>query len=981
MAKNNPWLALSTYEEKDKDKFKGREQDTQNMLKMLQQNEYVICYAASGDGKSSLINAGVCPEMKKIGYYPIKIVFSSDEYERINIPQKEDNKIDFDACILKKIEELTSQVNFEVEERFISLPSSLSSILWWKLRTQTIQVPFGEFNYIPVLIFDQFEEILRAKWKNEFFAWLEEFSSDECPESIYNSISNYERIPSQKKFKAIFSMRYEYVGELDYWCSQRYFIPQMMRGRYFLKPFTRKQALEIITNQELPQTLEEKFRHEATNILDNINRDSANSLGNDEVPAVVLSLVCHILFEKWSFDLDFLIDNTGINSVIHEYYMEEIKAIGIPDKERRQIENTLISAEGNRLRIHISDSRLTSIGFNTYIDKSANKNLLSAHIVKMNDEYVEFTHDRLTESILINRKEEDRKINKISTYSKIRTGGVIIIFSFLILSCFYFAQEFKSDSLYGDEVKKQIVEYKDSVLPLPIVINDINDDLNEYDWFNATSVKLSKNIHACMDKGVYCYGNVIVMNGKFRYAHNADKLVFGPRLNIDFLGISLNKNVNDLYLFRPDNLISIDLANPYTIVHVPYGTTKACISNDAFKDVHFVEMSLFETLYERAKYDISFLHYHPFGIEDFTINHFGFGLFLFLCLLIWIIKSRRGNMTKRSIVLLILTYVSIAAISTFLYLELCWLKILSGFYIGLPIIFILYLEIIRFFCDKKYNLYKDKAKVCIVYYSNEGKQFAQKLRNGLISHTIFTDSDILLNMTILHHGKFNEDVFLKNITSTKKVIAIITNLDLYNDDNRYFSLLGKCKYILPIIVSKDETAIQEVNNLLLEYKDRTYPTISSDQNFNIDLVSRIHNLLSLSPSFEKKCKKFNRWLLILTVIAGIICAIVGNNAWSIFVIICYSLGYIELEIYYIYIINKIGMDDHIHYKPLLLWNILLLLIGCYIGVQIGKEMDDIFAGIIITTIIQMLFNSLFIVFFYVAKRRVYKKYHPSDDIV
>ena len=977
MAKNNPWLALSTYEEKDKDKFKGREQDTQNMLKMLQQNEYVICYAASGDGNSSLINAGVCPEMKKIGYYPIKIVFSSDEYERINIPQKEDNKIDFDACILKKIEESTSQVNFEVEERFISLPSSLSSILWWKLRTQTIQVPFGEFDYIPVLIFDQFEEILRAKWKNEFFAWLEEFSSDECPESIYNSISNYEKIPSQKKFKAIFSMRYEYVGELDYWCSQRYFIPQMMRGRYFLKPFTRKQALEIITNQELPQTLEEKFRHEATNILDNIIRDSANSLGNDEVPAVVLSLVCHILFEKWSFDLDFLIDNTGINSVIHEYYMEEIKAIGIPDKERRQIENTLISAEGNRLRIHILDSRLTSIGFNTYIDKSANKNLLSAHIVKMNDEYVEFTHDRLAESILINRKEEDRKINKISTYSKIRTGGVIFIFSFLILSCFYFAQDFKSDSLYGDEVKKQIVEYKDSVLPLPIVINDINDDLNGYDWFNATSVEFSQNIHPCPCKE-YCYGNVIVKNREIRYASNADKLVFNPRINTNVL--QLNKNVNDLYLFRPESLEFISLYNPYTIVHVPYGTTKACLSNDAFKDVHFVEMSLFETLYERAKYEFSYQHIHPFGIKDFTIYSYFAGVVFFLGLLIWIIISRIGNMTKRSIVLLILTYVSIAAISTFLYLELYWLKILSGgFNIGYPIIFIILLEIIRFICDKKYNLYKDKAEVCIVYYSNEGKQFAQKLRNGLISHTRFTDSDILLNMTILHHGKFNEDVFLNNITSTKKVIAIITDLDLYNDDdNRYFSLLGKCKYLLPVIVSKDETAIQKVKNLLLEYKDRTYPTISSERNFNIDLLSRIANLLVLSPSFEKK---FSRWLLILTVIFGIFCAIVGNDAWSIFVIICYCLCYFELEIYYINIIKKIGMDDHIHYKPLLLRNILLLLIGCYIGVQIGKIKDDIFAGIIRTTIIQMFFNSLFIVGFYVAKRRFYKKHQPSDDKV
>ena len=38
------------------------------------------------------------------------------------------------------------------------------------------------------------------------------------------------------------------------------------------------------------------------------------------------------------------------------------------------------------------------------IDKNRDKNLLSAHIIKMNEEYVEFTHDRLAESIIINKK-------------------------------------------------------------------------------------------------------------------------------------------------------------------------------------------------------------------------------------------------------------------------------------------------------------------------------------------------------------------------------------------------------------------------------------------------------------------------------------------------------------------------------------------------------------------------------------------------
>ena len=79
--KNNPWLALKTYEEKDSDKFKGREKDSEKMLRMLQQNDCVVCYAASGDGKSSLINAGLCPLMRKEGLFPLKIVFTTAEFE------------------------------------------------------------------------------------------------------------------------------------------------------------------------------------------------------------------------------------------------------------------------------------------------------------------------------------------------------------------------------------------------------------------------------------------------------------------------------------------------------------------------------------------------------------------------------------------------------------------------------------------------------------------------------------------------------------------------------------------------------------------------------------------------------------------------------------------------------------------------------------------------------------------------------------
>lgn len=428
MTENNPWLALGTYEEKDKDKFKGREQDTQNMLKMLQQNEYVVCYAASGDGKSSLINAGVCPEMRKVGYYPIKIVFSTDEYEGINISRKEDGKIDFDAYILRRIEELInltnrrinkseSQIIFEVDDQFASFPSDLSSILWWKLRTQTIQMPHGEFDYIPVLIFDQFEEILRARWKNEFFEWLETLSSDECPDAIYSSVSDYEKLPSRKKFKAIFSMRYEYVGELDYWTSQRYFIPQMMRGRYFLKPFTIEQAELIIKAHQSDDVASQQLSINANNIASNL-ADTDNN-----VSAIMLSLLSYILYEQWSQDKDYEFTPQNVARLMFTHYENILSRCKISDKERNALESALISSNGARRRMPLSDERLSIFAVDA--GNSKIEDLVKEHILRQNDDYIELVHDRLVEAIYEGnkkRKEEELIQRKKRTRSRIVYG-------------------------------------------------------------------------------------------------------------------------------------------------------------------------------------------------------------------------------------------------------------------------------------------------------------------------------------------------------------------------------------------------------------------------------------------------------------------------------------------------------------------------------------------------------------------------------
>lgn len=424
---SNPWLALSTYEETDSYRFKGRDEDIEKLFNMIQQNELAVCYAASGDGKSSLINAGLCPKLRRVGFFPVKIVFSTSEYNGNNIPLKQDGTYDIDAFLSRKIDESirTHQSHFEMEKGlksgeypivFKSLPeyreTNSRNALWWKLRTESIEIPFGEFDYRPLLIFDQFEEIFSAKWKSDFFAWLETLMNDTCPRHL---IEKDERgqLPSSKQFKVLFSLRYEYVGELDYWSSQQYFIPQMMRNRYFLKPMTREQAVRAIKEQDGVGQMRDKFNSAAEQIVDDIIASESIDGSNPQIPSIVLSVLCFKYYEAWSMDPNASVDALNANNLIYEYYKSvfDDKTIGISPVRRNGLEDILISNSGTRRRMPSSDERLLALN----IDKPLLMQLKEKHILRIDsvldsngktEDYVELVHDRVVKAIFECRKAE-----------------------------------------------------------------------------------------------------------------------------------------------------------------------------------------------------------------------------------------------------------------------------------------------------------------------------------------------------------------------------------------------------------------------------------------------------------------------------------------------------------------------------------------------------------------------------------------------
>ena len=77
----NTFLGLQPYTEDDAYRFKGRTEESQELFRLIVRNDFTVCYAESGEGKTSLLNAGVFPLLRENMNFPIAITFTSDDYQ------------------------------------------------------------------------------------------------------------------------------------------------------------------------------------------------------------------------------------------------------------------------------------------------------------------------------------------------------------------------------------------------------------------------------------------------------------------------------------------------------------------------------------------------------------------------------------------------------------------------------------------------------------------------------------------------------------------------------------------------------------------------------------------------------------------------------------------------------------------------------------------------------------------------------------
>lgn len=480
---NNPWLGLKTYVEGQV--LYGRSEEINALSQDILFNRQTIVYGKSGIGKSSILNAGIFPILRRSKLFPVNVRL---------IHEDDNNPINYNDQIIKGIEESLNHLRREtvgsdgkkqtvenLRGRKVDLCPSINrdeESLWEYFHRHMFYDDQGNEIY-PVIVFDQFEEIFTL-CKDEgarinFFDQLADLINDVPPSYLYSfneittqiDIDAYDVIDGSEdivleeddddqqtydynqdsRIHIVITLREEFLSYLERYTTN---IPLMKHNRYCLRPLSVEQAGTIISDP-VPGLISEDVAYEIIcKVTDSISHEipHRDGIAQLEVDPTVLSLFLSELYKKKKpedniISIDLVRAYSG--NIISSFYERTIK--GISEKSAEYLENKLVTPDKRR------DSVFTSIAAKeggvtneelTYLKKER-----LIHEFPWNGAArIEFMHDILCPVVLnrkrdreqkaredelrkneeVLRKKNSRRIRMLSVFSLLTTIVIVVLF-------------------------------------------------------------------------------------------------------------------------------------------------------------------------------------------------------------------------------------------------------------------------------------------------------------------------------------------------------------------------------------------------------------------------------------------------------------------------------------------------------------------------------------------------------------------------
>ena len=398
----NPYPGPRPFEIGEQEIFFGRERETRELLSLIISHKVVLLYAQSGAGKSSLLNAGVIPLLKKEGFDVLPIArVRGFEMEGINL--KEIPDIYSFNTLMGWVEDKTDL-------------TSLASISVTTFLRERKNLTDEDGMPLPmVVVFDQFEELFTSypeHWKEreEFFR------------QIADALEAKDIM-----LRILFIIREDYLAKLD---SYTHLLPERLRTRYHLERF-RQQAACMAVEKPLLNIGCSFTEMVAANLVQQllIIRSESNTGETIEtigeyVEPVQLQVICQNLWLNLPEDVTIITPEHlhafgDVNKALTDFYIRIIEIVkkqtNIKEEELRNWFNTeLITPVGTRGTVFRGHEYTGKIP-NSAVDILEDHHIIRAEM-RAGAHWYELTHDRLIEPIrksnetwFLHQQEEEQK--------------------------------------------------------------------------------------------------------------------------------------------------------------------------------------------------------------------------------------------------------------------------------------------------------------------------------------------------------------------------------------------------------------------------------------------------------------------------------------------------------------------------------------------------------------------------------------------
>jgi hypothetical protein len=393
----HPWLGLDSFTEETRAYFYGRDQEVAELARRVQRKLLTILFGQSGLGKTSILRAGIVPKLRSHGYCPV--------YVRIDYsPESPAPSEQIKEAIFRTT--LTSG-------RWTQPGVAVAGESLWEFlhhRGDVLRDAEGR-TVVPLLIFDQFEEIFTLaqsddfgrKRAAEFLDDLADLVENRPPDALEVRLEHDDTLVERFDFtrgdyRILIALREDYLAHLE---SVKAIMPSIGQNRMRLARMTGAQALDAVikpggklVNQEVAESI---VRFVA----------GGSELRNAEVEPSLLSLICRELNNariaqgRTEISADLLAGSR--DTILSEFY--ERALIDQPPGVRKFIEDEMLTDSG--FRESLAEERVVKAFAAAGAAQEALARLVNRRLLRIEERLdlrrVELTHDVLCSVVKASR--------------------------------------------------------------------------------------------------------------------------------------------------------------------------------------------------------------------------------------------------------------------------------------------------------------------------------------------------------------------------------------------------------------------------------------------------------------------------------------------------------------------------------------------------------------------------------------------------